>query len=371
MSLLLKALLRALLTPLLGLAFAQMKFWDAPTSEMDVAPGGTGDAGGDAGGDAAHDDVDGQDNDSDAGDGDERADARRGREAGDRDEDDDQDDDPLNALGDDEDDEDGDTRPIEERFKKVLKAKRRLERGLKKNAGTLSRLKELQSAGVNLDDLIVAQRQLVNLEKRMGENPQLRALLGDEGSADRGPRKPAKGDRDPVKYPFKLDNESGQFFKQFHEDFLSLRDQLAGELADLREQVTGVSREHRQERTTATVQQWRTAAETASKQIPEGFRDLFMHAVGLEMRRAVRGEIKATPQQVIDAHLAKLKKKGALTDTTKKRASDAARESIARRNETLPRRPAGNGAPGPVKERRIPRMADFNRSLRSKFGGGA
>jgi len=347
--------------------------WESPSSEMglvspDDGGGGGGSDRGSSTADTNADVDDGHDDDRGADDqGDRSADARGRRESG-HDDEDDQDDDPLGALGDDEDDDEKDTRPVEERFKKVLKSKRRLERTVKKNAGALTRLKELQSAGVNLDDLVHSHRELVALQKRLEDSPKLRALLegGDEDTSR--DRRGAKG-REPVKYPFKTDSESGQFFKKFHEDVTASQADLIDRLDRLEQALQGESTARRSERGAAMAKEWRSAAETAAKAIPEGFRDLFMHTIGLDMRRAQRGEIKASAQQVIDFHLDKLKKKGAIGKATTTRASEAARESIARRNETLPRRPAGNGSSGPAKERRLPRMSDYNRQLKAKFGG--
>jgi hypothetical protein len=196
-------------------------------------------------------------------------------------------------------------------------------------------------------------------------------LLGaDEDQDDRTTtRRSGGGKRESVKLPFDPNTPAGKFFQDWYEASQQTIDDLRKELSEIREQTTGIRNERTQERTQATVNEWRTAADAATKKLPDGIRELFHHTVGLEMRRALRGEIKATPQQVIDAHLNKLRKKGSITDATKKRASEAARESIARRNETLPRRPAGSGSPGPVKDRRIPRLSDFNRSLKQRFGG--
>lgn len=355
---------------LLRLAFHGLLFWDSPASEMGVViPDDGGAGGGDdrKAGDATDDDVDGQDDDQHADDerGDADASTRRGSARGDDDDQDDEDEDE------DRDEDDDVSRPAEERLKKVLKAKRRLERQGKKLRPVRERLKELEAAGLSIDDLIHSHRSLASLQRRLEESPKLRALLeeNDDAPASRDARAAKGGKRESVKYPFKTDNESGKFFENFHQDFTNHRDEVSTRLERLEKLLEGEVRERTGERTTAAVKEWRGHAETASKLIPEGFRDLFMHAIGLEMRRALRGEIKASPQQVIDAHLAKLKKKGAITDVTKKRASEAARESIARRNETLPRRPSGSGAPGPVKERQIPRMSDFNRKLKARFGG--
>lgn len=358
---------------LLRLAFAGMIFWDAPASEMGVVEvpdeGGAGDGKDRAAGDSHDEDVDdrGDDHEADGERDDADASARRSSARGDQGDDDDDDEDD-----DDADDEDEKGELTEERFRKVLKAKRRLERQGKKFRPTRERLKELEAAGLSIDDLVHSHRSLASMQRRLEENPKLRALIegDDEASASRDTRgRSSNGKREPVKYPFKTDNESGQFFQRFHEDYLSHRDEVGTRLEKIEKLLEGEVRERHSERQSASVKEWRTQAETAAKVIPEGFRDLFMHTIGLEMRRALRGEIKATPQQVIDAHLNKLRKKGSITDATKKRASEAAREFIARRNETLPRRPAGSGGPGPVKERRIPRMSDYNRNLKSRFGG--
>lgn len=353
-----------------GLAIAGTTCWDSPASEMGVVTPNDGDGagGGDDrnAGDGTADDVDdGQGADDDGGDeGDSGADARGRRDASADDGDDDQDDE------DEHEDDDDAARPPEERLKKVLKAKRRLERKQKKFQPTAARLRELQEAGLSIDDLVLAHRQLTNMQRRLEDNPKLKALFGDEDGDDTGSsRAGRKAERESVKYPFKTDNESGQFFKKFHEDFHAHTEEFSGRLERLEKLLDGETRERRAERTSAAVKEWRTSADTAAKVIPEGFRDLFLHAVGGDMRRVLRGELRATPQQVIDHHLAKLRKKGAIGKDTKTRASEAAREQIARRNENLPRRPAGNGRPGPVKERTIPRMADYNRSLKQRFGG--
>lgn len=359
--------MRLLKEALLALAFAQMKFWDAPASEMGITSpdSGDGDRGGnDRGEKTAGDDVDdGQGDDQAADEEHDDADASssRGSERGDDNDQDDEDDD------DEEDDED-DNRPAEERLKKVLKAKRRLERKTKKLAPTMARLKELQDAGLDLDTLIGSHRSLASMQRRLEENPKLRALIeGDEADrSERGSKSPAKRE---VKYPFNVENESGKFFKTFHEEFLTLKEQLESSITEMQEQLGGVTRERSQERTQRTVTEWKSAADTAAKALPQNVRKLFTHAVGLEMRRAIRGEIKATPQQVIDFYLKDLAKDGQISKASSERASGAARESIARRNNTLPRRPAGAGRPGPQQERKLPRLSDFGRSLRSKFGG--
>ena len=351
-----------------GLALSGACFWDSPSSEMGVIPDGGSEPGGggaaddgdaDKATDTSTQDVDnGQDGDGDGG-----ANARGGRHSGDDGDDGDQDDDPLSALG--SDDDDDDSRPADERLRKVVKKNRRLERAVKKTASLVARQKELADQGLTIDDLLHSHRSLSTLQKRLESSPQLRKLIeGGEGEGGSG-----KGKAEPVKYPFKTDNESGQFFKQLHENV----ERSTTDFNDRLDRIEAALKEDRQERrvekTTASIGQWKTAATTAAKQIPEPYRELFMHTIGSDMRRVLEGKMRGTPQTVIDFHLAKLKKTGAIGKATTSRASEAARESIARRNEKQPRTPKGHGAPGPPKERRIQRLADYNRGLRQRFGG--
>lgn len=344
-----------------GLALLGQAAWDAPASDMGMVSDGGGGQGGDEPPDTPTDPEDAADPDSES--HEEKpddADASPSARASDDDADDDADDDEDADLD--------DGRPLDERFRKVLKSKRKIERQLRTLKPHAPLLKQLRDAGLNLSDLVSSHQQLQALQQRMAKNPKLKDLFGTEDGDEGGkPRRAAATTE--TEFPFDTSTKSGQFFKDFIESSRALQDQILDRL----EQLDSGFKQDRTERTTqqtqATVTQWRAATDAAMKQLPKPFQALFNNVVGLEMRRALRGEITATPQQVIDFYLKDIRKNNGLGAAPASRASDAARETVARRTTTLPRRPAGHGAPGPAKEQRVQRLSDFNRGLKQRFGG--
>ena len=347
--------------------------WDAPASELGLEPpapagGGAPDAGAtaDAAADSDHaaDASAASDQGEDAGDDAAHAEAA---DAGD----DDPNADPLDALSSDDEPDDPKTqRTIEDRYKGLKQRARKLERAYKKHLGTIAALRE---SGTDLRTLLARSQKLAEFERSLETNPRLRALVmgdpDDDGASDRGRRGRAEANEEPVTYPFDTNDEVGRFLSDFHKSSTSSTRDIASRLERIEKQLGGrldrIEQGTRQSQVTAIQAQWKSATAAATEKLPKEYRSMFNDAVYGAMQQVLRGELRATPQLIIDHYLKQVR----VSTQTKKVASDAAKQRIAANNDKLPRRPNGSaGSPASPRSRAVPRLEQFNRDISRRFG---
>lgn len=335
----------------------ELCFWEGPSSDLGLDTGRTPEpepaaaAADEKSADAADDES--SDDDATA-----RASADADADADDVDEDVD----PLDLLTTrDEPDEQTPQRTIEDRYKALSKRSRKLEKSLKKSLPIQQALRE---AGVDLRTLMASHARLTAYEASLQNNPRLRALLeGNADDAGTDDRRPAARE-EAVEYPFDVNDPVGRFMQDFHQGTTKTNREILERLE--RMERTANDRLGRIENTTvaqqrsSTMQSWKTAADAAAGKLDKPVQKLFRDAVLAAAHGYLNGQHKLSPQQVIDHYLADFK----VSDKQKRRASDAAAQKTAERNQTLPRRPAqGSGSPASPAARKVPRLEDFNRNL--------
>lgn len=287
---------------------------------------------------------------------------------------DDPDADPLDLLtsGDDEPAGDGQPRPIEDRYKALSKRSRKLERQLKKALPVQHALRE---AGVDVRTLLESHRTLAGIQAAAQRNPKLRELLfSDDPAPSRDPeprnrdRRGREDDDEPTDYPFDVNDPAGRFLADLdrrartgQRDVMSRLERIEQSLG----QRVGRIEEHTTQTTRASIaREWKGVADTAASKLEGGVREMFLDAMHSAQQAYLRGEHRKSPQEIADHYLRKLK----VPQGQRDRASAAARQRTAETNTRLQRRPNG-GSPASPQSRAVPRMADFNRQLQTRFGG--
>jgi hypothetical protein len=336
-------------------------YWDGPASELGLDTGRTPEPEPAA---AAADETSAEAGDDSS---DDETPARASADA-DADADDvDEDADPLDLLTTrDEQDEQTQSRPIEDRYKALSKRARKLEKSLKKSLPIQQALRE---AGVDLRTLLSSHQRLAAFEASLQANPRLRALL--EGSNSDDPpadTRRAAAREEPVEYPFDVNDPVGRFMQEFHQGSTKAQNEILDRLERIEKSFD--TRVGRIESTTVaqqratTMNTWKTTATAAAEKLEPGVRQIFLDAVLSAAEGSLSGRHKLSVQQVIDHYLKPLK----VSDKQKERASAAAKQKTAERNNNLPRRPApGSGSPASPAARRVPRLEEFNRNLSRQF----
>jgi len=355
------------------LAADEICYWDAPASELGFTGAAASGPAAPASETAAADP--GSDTDAHAAADQDASDTTEDVERPDAAEEDDPNADPLDALArDEESDEDAPaTRTIEDRYKGLKQRARKLERAYKKHLPTIQALRE---AGVDLRTLIQRSQKLADFERNLESNPRVRSLLygEDEPNTDRRDSRSDRGrgraEEDTVSYPFDTNDEVGRFLADFHKSTRTQSTDIVSRLErieqSLGQRVDRIEQSTRQREVTAMQTEWRSATQAAAGKLPEEYRPMFNDAVYGAMEQVASGRLRATPQQIIDHYLKRIK----VSDGQKARASNAARQRIATRNDQLPRRPSGNanGSPASPRSRAIPRLEEFNRDISRRFG---
>lgn len=274
------------------------------------------------------------------------------------------------------DDADDDRDPVTQhpRFKALRKQARKHEARLKKLLPLAGLVKGMSPDQVH--EFMAKARQFDTLASAADSNPRLRAFLfGDDGGADAGTsagKKPPAGGADfedltEDSVPFEATSDVGRFmlaeFRRNRQELATLRSELAraaGELTQF-QNLIGQRAEN------ASRAAWKTAVEAAAKELPEGYREMFMDAIHGAYSHAKARGLKITPQQAIDHYLNKARTSLRLTAGQQQRASGAAAQSMAEHNRILPRQSSGGSAPSSVRTG-TERVADVSRRIR-RWGG--
>lgn len=267
----------------------------------------------------------------------------------------------LDARAPDADDDDDDesedyaeaTFKEDPQFKRVLAKLKKRNRQLAKLRPLAARVKD-----VNLDDVLVKAKSADELQATLARHPELaeQVLKAMSGLADRKPAADAKKKFDRKSLPFNVDDESGKFFADFYEQFLSLQDELASTKTEL---ATHRDANVRQTRATE-MRAWQDAVKAAAAKVPSWARDMFNDAVYGAYREAQTRGNRLDPQRVIRHYLTKLP----IGDQAKAAANAAAKDRIASNNAHLPRVPSRSGVPASVRKPGET-VADVNRRIRS------
>lgn len=333
--------------------------WEGSASELGLDTGGSApepapepaaDKAGDAPADKADTDTSTDESDKAAGD------------SGDADVDD-EDVDPLDLLTSrDEPDDQAKDRTPDDRYKALSKRARKLERSLKKSLPITQALRE---AGVDLRTLLSSHARLTAYEASLNANPRLKALLegGTPDDTTVGDRRPAARE-EAVEYPFDVNDPVGRFMQDFHKGTTTAQNTILERLGSIEKaldtRLGRIEQGSAAQQRGAVMSTWKTTATAAAEKLEPGVRQMFLDAVLNAAEARLAGRHALTPQQVIDHYLKPLK----VSDKSKQRASDAAKQKTAERNTTLQRRPAqGAGSPASPAARRIPRLEEFNRNL--------
>lgn len=264
-------------------------------------------------------------------------------------------------VGRDEDDDDQ-TKPIEERHRKTLRDKRRLQRKLAKLSPLSQRLK-----GVDLDRALANASRYEALEARLAGNRKLWRQLTEEpeGAEDEGETAPAarRGTRDEEpfdesKLPWDTETASGKYFVGMVKQQRTLQTDLQRAMKRIDQLEGGIT----QERQAQVQTKWVEGMKAASKQIKDPkVRTMFEDAVKGAFHVAQFQRRQVDPNTVIKHYL----NLAGVSPTTKAIAAGAAKQRMAQGNQQLPRHQAGGpGASTPARSGKE-RPADVHRRIRA------
>jgi hypothetical protein len=323
--------------------------------------GGDGDPGDGGAGDPPADGAADDDAGENAGDDDRAA---RGSSDDDEDEDDDED------LRD-------DAEVTQERFKRVTAKLRKLSRRDRRFTPTRARLKELQDAGISLDDLMTSHRNFHALDAQIRRNPKLRALVHGDGTDEpaetgrRASRQASDEEFDESTLPFDPNaSEANRYFanlaRKNHEQEKTLR-QLTERLNKAEGRDT--QRTEREES-----REWKTVLDGALARIKQtSLKSTLSDAVVAAFQRRSQHGKSAT--QVVNHYITQLEKDGLLSAQEAKDAKAANKtgqptsraamqQRIAENNRNLPRTVAPQGQPTAARQGKD-RLLDVHKRLRT------
>jgi hypothetical protein len=282
---------------------------------------------------------------------------------------DDADRDPLDLLTERDDQEEGaPPRTEADRIKSLTKRARSLEKRVRRDLPVIQALRE---SGLDLKTLITSHNRLAAFEQSLDRNPRLRALLnGEDDPHPASPRRTeVRGEEESVDYPFDTRDEVGKFVSDFHKGTTKEIRDLKSQIAELTQTLGGrvgrIEQGTVAQQRSATLSTWKSAATAAAEKIDPALRPMFLDSVHNAAEAFLAGRHKFGPQHVIDHYL-----KGVnASQMQKNRASAAAKQNIAERNNNLPRRPGqASGTPASAARKTVPRMEDFNRTLARTMG---
>jgi hypothetical protein len=335
----------------------------APAGDAGTAGGGGGaavaelPAGGAGGGDAG----DGQAadaGDADAGDG--------GAALGDEFNDDD-------LLGDD-DDAQQQTRTAEEQIAAMRRANKKLRKQVLKSRTLNERVK-----GVDLDTLMARDRQLRSLEEAARRNPRLRALLSEDTAAGDEPDRSTRRQENalpalPTAFTAETlgfdpnDGTANRVLATAIQHVAELSRTVA-ELKRLTPTVQNLERSVSARTASEERQEWEGALSSLDAALKEHMpgntvvarfaRDAMVGAFHS------RANHKQSPKAIVKGYIDDLVKSGQLSKKQGAQATASVQSRMAAHNQTLPKSPAGGGAPASAQGNQRPTLKDIHKRLRT------
>lgn len=268
-----------------------------------------------------------------------------------------------------------------QRVESLRKANNRFKRKYLKAKETLDRVKGLG----DLDQLVQRARQYDELESAIQRNPKLRALLSDHSDSDDPTAPPARETRPAASSklpalpsafdarslgfdPADPDNPASGVLAATIQHVVDLRNKV-DELMRLAPSVRSLEQSSAHRQATEERGQWTSALSSLKTKLQEAApgNELLVEfatdaLVGAFQTRRQHGR---TPDQVVKHYLDRMQKAGQISKKVAAQVSAGVQARAAEHNRTLPKSPAGGGAPASPQGNQRKTLKDVHKQLRS------